>query len=343
MTLFLEVAAPKFRAHQKKVLKDFGNLVPVIKGNGYGFGLSNLVNETNRLKLSTISVGTVYEARQIEKIFKGQVLILEPYNKNDRASALASSSFGRRFIRTISDLNSGFDFKTPFVIEGLTSTNRFGIGINEINRFNGFTKSNYRGLALHLPIAAPEVSKVDQVIDWINKLESLTKNTDVWLSHISLDELSVLKKLKPKINFRIRVGTELWLGDKSFLTAKSNVLAVLNEVNKAGYTQKSVPNNKKLIVLSGGTAHGIGLNSDKSSKTFVDRLKVFGLGLLAALGKYRSPFIIKGKASYFFEPAHMNVSLVLVSKFRNNLQIGDEVNLKVRFTTTNFDLVKGLD
>jgi hypothetical protein len=343
MTLFLEVKSDAFRDHLNKTLKDYQDLVPVIKGNGYGFGLDNLAIEAKKLNLTTICVGTVFEAIKLEKTFSEEILVLEPFNRNDSSVADVWQNLGTRFIKTISSLDSGFDFNSPFVIEGLTSTNRFGVKIENLPQIDELNNPNLRGLALHLPIAKPKKSKIDQILLWIEKWEQLSQNRNIWLSHISVDELQQLKKLKPEFNFKTRVGTELWLGDKSFLTAKAVVLAVLEGNTLAGYTQKKLAKNKKLIVISGGTANGIGLNSDKTIKSFKDRLKILALAFLAVIGKNRSPYLINKKSTYFFEPAHMNVSLIAISRAGSAVKVGDTVELQVRFSTTNFDVVKGLN
>lgn len=343
MTLFLEVKTGAFRNHLNKTLKDYQELVPVIKGNGYGFGLANLAIESKRLKLQIICVGTVFEAIKLEKIFDGKILVLEPFNKKDASSAAAWKILDKSFIKTISSLDSGFDFKSPFLVEGRTSTNRFGIARESMHQLGELDNPNLQGLALHLPIATPKKSKIEQILFWIEKWEQLSQNKNIWLSHISVVELQQLKKVKPEFNFKTRVGTELWLGDKSFISARALVLAVLNGNNSAGYTQKKLAKNKRLIVVSGGTANGIGLNSDKTIKSFKDRLKVLALALLAAFGKNRAPYLIDKKATYFFEPAHMNVSLLAVSRANNEVKVGDTVELQVRFSTTNFDVIKGLN
>ncbi len=343
MTLFLEVKSDAFRDHLNKTVRDYQELVPVIKGNGYGFGLDNLAIQAKKLGLTTVCVGTVFEAIKLEKTFSEEILVLEPFNKRDASSAAAWQNLESRFIKTISALDSGFDFNSPFVIEGLTSTNRFGIKLESLQKVGEFSNPNLRGLALHLPIATPKKSKIDQVLLWIEKWEQLSQDKNIWLSHISVEELQQLKKIKPEFNFKMRVGTELWLGDKSFLSAKSVILAILDGNTSAGYTQKKLAKNKNLIVVSGGTANGIGLNSDKTIKSFEDRLKVLALAFLSAIGKNRAPYLINKKATYFFEPAHMNVSLLAVSSASNEVKVGDTVELQVRFSTTNFDVIEGLN
>lgn len=341
MTIHLEVNKEKFRAHQKNVKSTFQNLVPVLKGNGFGFGLNNLVNEVKLLNIKTIAVGTVFEASQIKDLYPHEILVLEPYSQADELAKKVFDNLDNRFVRTISSLASGFSFSSPFVVEGITSTSRFGIKKNEILKIDLASK-NLRGLALHLPINKSDEAKLEEIVDWLNHWQTISKNKNIWLSHISKDLLSKLKKQKPDFNYHLRIGTQLWLGDKSFLSAKAKVLAVVENVSIAGYGQKKLASNKKIIVVAGGTANGIGLNSDLTTTSFFDRLKVAALGLMASFGKLKSPFLFKGKKIYFFEPAHMNVSLLKVSA-SEKIQVGDLLDLQVRYTTTNFDLIKGLN
>jgi hypothetical protein len=340
MTIYLDVNKEKFRSHQKSVKDTFQNLVPVLKGNGYGFGLNNLVKEVLELEIKTVAVGTAFEANQIKKLYPYEILILEPFSQSDEFAVRVFKSLDSRFVRTISSLNSGFDFNSGFVVEGLTSTSRFGIKIKEISKID-LSSKHLSGLALHLPINKSDNAKLDEIITWLNYWQTISDNKNIWLSHVSKDLLSKLMKLKPEFTFQVRIGTQLWLGDKSFLAAKTKVLAVINDVSIAGYTQKKLAKNKKIVVVSGGTANGIGLHSDLTVRNFSDRLKVAALGLMASFGKLKSPFLINNKKIYFFEPAHMNVSLLKVSA-SEKVQVGDSLDLQVRYTTTNFDLIKGL-
>ncbi len=49
MTLRLTVSLNQWRAHQRALLADVPGAVPVAKGNGYGFGLDLLAQETSKL------------------------------------------------------------------------------------------------------------------------------------------------------------------------------------------------------------------------------------------------------------------------------------------------------
>ena len=82
MTFDLHVDGPRWRAHNESVrdsvaaaVAPAGALVPVMKGNGYGFGNACLAREALRLGATTIAVGTVEEVPEVAQ-HSGQADIL---------------------------------------------------------------------------------------------------------------------------------------------------------------------------------------------------------------------------------------------------------------------------
>ncbi|MGA0798584.1 MAG: hypothetical protein ACO3O9_05495, partial [Candidatus Nanopelagicales bacterium] len=195
------------------------------------------------------------------------------------------------------------------------------------------------GLALHLAINQSDDKKLKEILDWLEVWQDISTNKTIWLSHISNDLLNTLKELKPEFKFNVRIGTELWLGDKSFISAKGVVLGIIEGVARAGYSQKRLNSGKKIVVVSGGTANGVGLNSDITIKKSSDRLRVFLTGLLGSFGKYQSAFLLNRKKTYLFEPTHMNVSLIEVAA-KEKIAVGDVLEAQVRYSTCNFDFIK---
>ena len=89
MTFSLHVDGDRWRQHLATVRDDvreslhngragarFGDIVPVAKGNGYGFGIANLAVESTRLGLDRLAVGTPHEAAVAAAYFPGQILVM---------------------------------------------------------------------------------------------------------------------------------------------------------------------------------------------------------------------------------------------------------------------------
>ena len=75
----MRLDASRWRAHLDIVDRQYPGLIPVIKGDGYGFGARVLLAEARRLGVSAIAVGTVAEARVALALFPGYVHVLSPY------------------------------------------------------------------------------------------------------------------------------------------------------------------------------------------------------------------------------------------------------------------------
>ena len=136
----------------------------------------------------------------------------------------------------------------------------------------------------------------------------------VWVSHLTADELARLRAAYPGLRVRPRIGTDLWLGDRSALSVTSTVLDV-HPVAKGeafGYRGRSAPKDGHLLVVSGGTAHGIGLESPMSGSGLRDRAATVARGGLDAAGRVRSPFWVDGEQRLFAEPPHMQASMLFL-------------------------------
>jgi hypothetical protein len=145
----------------------------------------------------------------------------------------------------------------------------------------------------------------------------------------------------PGAALRARVGTRLWLGDRSALKALGTVLAVhpLPGGTHVGYRQRTGPRDGTLVVVSGGTGHGIGLSAPTPASSARQRVVTAGTGALDAVGKAMSPFTWAGSRRWFAEPPHQHHSMVWLPKGCVIPAVGDQMPAEVRFTTTRFDAV----
>ena len=84
MSLVMHVDTAAWRSHQDAVLAGDRLTVPVIKGNGYGFGLERLAGEAARLEADVVAVGTAGEVAAVRAGgFTGNVVVLTPWRPGD--------------------------------------------------------------------------------------------------------------------------------------------------------------------------------------------------------------------------------------------------------------------
>ena len=376
MTLSLTVDAAKFRTHLRSILADCQStdvkLVPVIKGNGYGFTREILAKETNLLGLNRLAVATVWELSEALAKFSGDIVVLEPFNATDRSAVEQWSKIlknnSSRVILTLSNL----DFAAAraagaslIYLEGLTSLRRFGISKSEFSSIDQSKLGNLSviGLSLHLPIVDSQKptgatvdsnklsGKLSEIWEWLGSYHEVanTHNFPIHLSlsHVSITEIETLKvmcsRYNYKVSFDLRLGTSLWLGAPDALCVSGTILEIheLTSAPHVGYQQVSTSGHSRLIVVSGGTSHGVALAAPIPKSNFRKRGVAVAEGFAQAFGKVRSPFSVHGHNLVFAEPPHMHVSLLWANDL--SLKIGDELTCNVRNTTTVFDQVLGLD
>ena len=106
-----------------------------------------------------------------------------------------------------------------------------------------------------------------------------------------------------------------------------------------GYRGRTAPKAGHLLVVSGGTAHGIGLESPTGDTSLRARAATLARGGLDAVGFVRSPFTIDGKQRLFAEPPHMQASMLFLPLGARVPDVGDEIGVRVRYTATDFDRV----
>jgi hypothetical protein len=176
-------------------------------------------------------------------------------------------------------------------------------------------------------------------------LSGLTGAAALWVSHLDDVELASLRGALPDIALFPRIGTRLWLGDRGALQARGTVLAV-HDVRKgqaSGYRQRRAPKDGAVLVIGGGTAHGVAMEAPSAVASLRQRAVVAGTGVLDAAGRALSPFHVGGAQRWFAEPPHMQVSLVRVPSGVVLPAVGDEVDVDVRMTGIHPDQVLGLD
>jgi hypothetical protein len=163
----------------------------------------------------------------------------------------------------------------------------------------------------------------------------------LWVSHVSDVGLSTLHRRHPETRFRPRSGTALWLGDRSSYRARGTVLAVHppRRGKRFGYRQRKAPGDGHLLIIGGGTSHGVALSAPRTASGAMSRLKLAAEGALEAGGRALSPFYVAGQRRWFAEPPHMQVSMVWLPSGATPPVVGDSVDVDIRMTTATFDRV----
>jgi hypothetical protein len=194
---------------------------------------------------------------------------------------------------------------------------------------------------MHLPLA--QGSHLSEVTRLVNDVVAAgLATTTIWVSHLTHTELTELRAAYPDFTIRPRIGTDLWLGDRAALRVTSTVLDVhaVERGDVFGYRGRTAPKSGHILVVSGGTAHGIGLEAPTGDTTIRARAATLARGGLDAVGFVRSPFSIDGKQRLFAEPPHMQASMLFLPHGPRVPEVGDEIDVRVRFTATAFDRVR---
>jgi hypothetical protein len=351
VSLTLYVDGERWRAHLRETVAREPLLVPVAKGNGYGFGLARLSRKAAWLGVDTIAVGQYDEIAEVEKRFAGSVLVLTPWRPfvGDAVPQAASDpriihTIGRaEDLRQLRERSAGT--RPRVVIELLTSMRRHGFDAAGLRAVAAdLTGVTVEGVALHLPLGTgghlAEVDRLmtDVVSAGLDRLGHRGPRT-IWVSHLTPGELATLRGSWSDYTFRPRVGTGLWLGDRDALEVRATVLDShpVSRGDAFGYRGRSAPRKGTILVVSGGTAHGIGLEAPTGDASFRSRAGSLARGGLDAVGLVRSPYTVDGKPRLFAEPPHMQASMLFLPAGATVPEVGDEVVVRVRYTATDVD------
>ncbi len=339
--LTLHVDTARWQAQQRRVAERNLGIVPVIKGNGYGFGNLRLASAAQDLGADTVAVGTYAEAPAVLDSFPGDVLVLSPWRPFESRAMLDD-----RLVHTIGRLEDldalGAAQRRPRVLlELLTSMRRHGFTARELREAEDHLDGvEVVGFALHLPMG-PESHRGEAERLLTDIVATGIDCRRVFVSHLTDAELAGLRPAYADFELRPRIGTQLWLGDRGALRVTATVLDVhpVERGDVYGYRGRHAPRGGHIVIVSGGTAHGIGLEAPTGGANLRDRAARVAKGGLDAVGLVRSPFTIGGKQRLFAEPPHMQVSMLFLPQGAPVPAVGSEVDVRVRFTVTLFDQV----
>jgi alanine racemase-like protein len=340
----LRLDAERWREHLDVVARATPGLVPVIKGNGYGFGRTRLADMATDLGSDTIAVGVAGEVPLVRPHFAGDVVILQPWDTADEAArALLTEPRVITTVSRLSDLEAiaDSDLEPRVLVEVLTSMRRHGIPAADLGAVRPLLQRvRFEGWSIHLPL------RVEGRLAEAGRLAQAALRVapgPLWLSHLPPEEAVQLGDAAggEPVPVRLRVGTRLWLGTRSFRQTVATVLDVhsVRRGERAGYRGRLVPADGWIVVVAGGTAHGIGMEAPTSAVTVRQRAIAVATGSLEAAGLALSPYTINGKKRWFLEPPHMQSSQVFLPRKEQPPAIGEEIPVELRLTTASVDSV----
>ena len=304
MTVSLTVDRERWSAHVQRTLERIRSVatpVPVVKGNGYGFGRHNLAEIAAR-ESDTLCVGTIHE---LDGLPDGVLpIVLTPSLRGAESRAVLT-------VGNESHLASLVGSEQRVIVKLASSMRRYGGNTTLLEQT--FDRGlEVRGVSIHLPLAARDDDRVAEVSALI---DGLPTTTPVWLSHV---DPSLIDRLPRSHTYVLRVGTDLWHGDREALHLTTDVLDVrsIRAGQSAGYRQGLTTSDGHLIMVGAGTAHGVHPLTDG-----------------------RSPFHFNRRRIDMFEPPHMHTTMLFLPEEITPPAIGDHVDLQRPLTQTSVDEV----
>jgi alanine racemase len=316
MTVRLTVEQTAWREHVTSTAQAYGPaLVPVVKGNGYGFARSLLHTLAHELVSSPeyVCVGTVHELGDVPANVRPVVLtpVLTPATSEYPAIPTVGSTAHVDALR---------GQRGEVMVKLASSMRRFGATIDELPTLMRAVQNQglgVAGCALHLPLAGTDDDRVAEIAAW---LPHLPVEVPLWVSHLQPATVDALQAKYLPRRFKVRVGTALWHGVPKIngLQLHADVLhrqpIGIGEI--AGYHHTPAPFDGTLVVIGAGSAHGIAAN-----------------GTL-------SPFHFQRTRMTLLEPPHMHSSLVVVEASAPAPQVGEWVDVQRPLIATNADEIE---
>lgn len=309
MTLLLTVDAVAWRDHVDRVARHTPGLIPVVKGNGYGFGRRPL-GEIAATLADTVAVGTIHELGDVPAGVTA--LVLTPTRRPPEDPTPIMTVGARAHV----DALAGWPGRV--VVKLASSMGRFGVAadeLGELTRHIRRTGLDIAAFGLHLPLAGGDDRRADEIGRW---LELLDVDDELWVSHVCVDGYAALLDAWPERHLRIRVGTALWHGDKAPLHLGADVLDVhpVRGGATVGYRLVTVPGDGWVVVVGAGTAHGV-----------------------QPLPDGRSPFHFARRRLTLLESPHMHTSMAFVGAGEPRPQVGEVVDVQRPLTMVAVDEV----
>ncbi len=314
MTLRLSVDSSSWNLHFHAVAKSLINVVPVVKGNGYGFGRETLMSHAVSIS-NEIAVGTVFEASDVPA--NCTAIVLTPAGTEIPKSLPSTAVLTVGSLHQIKNLE-GNSWRGSVVVKLRSSMNRYGANKDELTDILAALKSaelTQVGWSIHPPLDGTEADHLLEIEKWMSEI---TSDLPWFISHINGVSANELRKKFPKNKIRVRSGTSLWLGDKSMIKLTADVLDIrsVKKGETAGYRNVEINSDSIIAMVGVGSSHGLQL-----------------------VGEGASPFHFNNTRLDLVEPPHMHTSMVFIPKNSQALKITDSVEVQQPLTRIHPDIV----
>jgi alanine racemase len=300
VTIRLTIRSALWRSHVAQVVNDVDGLVPVVKGNGYGFGRIELARIASEFT-DTVAVGTIHELDGLPDELNPVVLTptLTP----------PPSTFPVLTVGNPTHIEVLSDWPGRVLVKLTSSMHRYGRGPELLDQARR-AGLEVVGVSIHPPLAGTADDHRREIIELTGHLDPAVA---VWVSHL---DPATYATLPDTHSYRLRLGTALWHGDKSFLHLEADVLDVrpVTSGELAGYRQTPVIDDGHLVMIGAGTANGV-----------------------TPLADGRSPFHFQRHRLGLHEPPHMHTSMAFVPHPEPVPAIGDRIDLQRPLTMTVID------
>ena len=314
MTLRLNVDTISWKRHFREVANGFGDLIPVVKGNGYGFGRTTLIQHAATLS-KEIAVGTVFEAHDVPK--NCVAIVLTPAGRELPESLPQTAVLTVGSLHHIENLKNN-SWRGSVVVKLRSSMNRYGANNDELTNVLAALKNaglTQVGWSIHPPLDGNQSDYLTEIKNWMLQVSS---DLPWFVSHIDASGIRQLRQEFVQNKIRARSGTALWLGDKSMTHLIADVLDIRSIGNgeTAGYRNVKIKQDGAIAMIGVGTSHGVHL-----------------------VGAELSPFHFNQQRLELVEPSHMHTSMVFIPKGDKSPQVGDNIDVQQPLTRVYPDFI----
>lgn len=313
MTLRLTVNRQLWLDHVRHTASQYGLTLPVVKGNGYGFGRPILFEQASHIS-DHVAVGTVYEASDVPSSLTP--VVLTP------AGSHIPSTLPTKAVLTVGSIHhvetlKAHGWRGSVVVKLQSTMQRFGASASELAALCDACVQadlNIVGWSIHPPLNTNNEDHSGEVTCW---LEILEDSLPIYVSHLSASRIDALRANHPKRKFVSRIGTSLWLGDKSMMKLEADVLDIHRvEGGTAGYRSTQLPGSGHIVVVGAGSTHGVN--------------EISGVG---------SPFHFAQQRISLVEPPYMHSAMLFISEGQPVPRVGDFIDVQQPITRISADTI----